>query len=122
MLKPEGNQPSISSFFNVPFNIVHEDWSIYSLEDGNKLRTRVVLVSLKSSQLPIKKGVTINSEYQVIVSYSSLKLRSLLLASPPPMSGVSSGRNDWLADNSLKYSDLPSASMFLEAFKSAFSS
>ena len=40
----------------------------------------------------------------------------------PPVSGVSSNRNDWLADSSLKYSDLPSTSMFLEAFKSALSS
>jgi len=66
MSKPEGNQPSISSFFNVTFNIVHEDWSIYTLEGGSKLRTRVILVSLKSSQLPVKKGVSINIEYQVI--------------------------------------------------------
>ncbi|MGC8645112.1 MAG: hypothetical protein ACP5UO_02445, partial [Thermoplasmata archaeon] len=33
-----------------------------------------------------------------LVSYSSLKLRSLLLVSPPPVSGVSLNRNDWLAD------------------------
>jgi len=32
------------------------------------------------------------------VTYSSLKLRSLLLFSPPPVSGDSLKRNDWLGD------------------------
>jgi hypothetical protein len=32
------------------------------------------------------------------VNYSSLKLRSLLLVTPPPVSGDSSNRNDWLVD------------------------
>jgi hypothetical protein len=33
-----------------------------------------------------------------------------------PVGMDSSNRNDWLVDNSLKYSDLPSISMFLAAF------
>ena len=32
------------------------------------------------------------------VNYSSLKLRSLLLVSSPPVNGDSSNRNDWLVD------------------------
>jgi len=32
------------------------------------------------------------------ISYSSLEFRSLLMFSPPPVSGVSLKRNDWLVD------------------------
>ena len=46
----------------------------------------------------------------------------LLLVSLMPVSMASLNRNDWLVDNSLKYSDLPSTSMFLDALRSAWRS
>lgn len=68
MQGPEGvNSPSTSAYYSVPFSIVSENWSSYAFEDGNKLRGRVILVSLKSSQLPIRKGVVMNTETQVII-------------------------------------------------------
>jgi len=68
------------------------------------------------------KNLKLREGYHEFVNYSSLKLRSLLLFSTPPVSGDSLKRNDWRVDISLKYSDLPSTSMCLEAFKSAFNS
>jgi hypothetical protein len=61
------------------------------------------------------KILKLRNGYNEFVNYSSLKLRSLLLFSSPPMSGDSLKRNDWLVESSLKHSDLPSTSMFLEA-------
>jgi hypothetical protein len=43
----------------------------------------------------------------------------LLLVSLMPVGMDSSNRNDWLVDNSLKYSDLPSISMFLANIQSS---
>lgn len=68
MQGPEGvNLPSTSVYYSAPFSIVSENWSSYTFEDGNKLRGRVILVSLKSSQLPIRKGVVMSTETQVII-------------------------------------------------------
>jgi hypothetical protein len=63
----KGSSPGFLVYYVVPFNIVHEDWSVYSLEDGNTLRARVILVSLRSSEVPLKKGVDVKLETQVIV-------------------------------------------------------
>ncbi|MGC8593938.1 MAG: hypothetical protein ACP5LF_06610 [Nitrososphaeria archaeon] len=63
----KGSSPGFLVYYVVPFNIVHEDLSVYSLEDGNTLRARVILVSLSSSEVPLKKGVDVKLETQVIV-------------------------------------------------------
>ena len=79
---------------------------------------------------PIRVSVGFNGNYAFFLEYlgtSAVDISQLphpdrwclLLASPMPVGMDSLNRNDWLVGNSLKYSDLPSTSMFLEALRSA---
>jgi hypothetical protein len=45
-----------ATLYNLDFDIVKENWSVYNLEDGNKIRARVMLVSIKGQRVPPQKG------------------------------------------------------------------
>lgn len=57
-----------ATLFNLDFDIMRENWSIYNLEDGNKLKMRVFLIQVRSPSIPPKKGDQIVFEFSQAVT------------------------------------------------------
>lgn len=60
-----------SSLFNLDFDVMQEGWSVFNLEDGNKIRARCVLVSVRAQRVPPQKGDLVAPETQVILKVDS---------------------------------------------------
>jgi hypothetical protein len=63
--------PDPATLHIVDFEIDREEWSVYNLEDGNKIRARVILVSVRATRIPPQKGDLIAPETNVQVKVDS---------------------------------------------------
>jgi hypothetical protein len=63
--------PDPATLHIVDFNIEREEWSIYNLEDGNRIRARVILVSIRTPRIPPQKGDLIAPETNVQIKVDS---------------------------------------------------
>lgn len=66
MLSPEP-LPDVTSLYNLDFEVLQEGWSVYELEDLNKIRARVILQQIRGPNLPPKKGDRLGFSTNVII-------------------------------------------------------
>jgi hypothetical protein len=68
---PNSAPVDASLLFVLDFDVMHEDWSVFALEDGNKIRARCILASVRGQRVPPQKGDLVAPETQVIVKVDS---------------------------------------------------
>ena len=57
----------VSTLRVIDFDVDREDWSRYELEDGNKVRARLILVGLRGPRVPPQRGDPIVPESTLTV-------------------------------------------------------
>ena len=60
-----------TKLYVVDFEVRKEGWSWYQLDDGNKIRARVMLISVRASQPNLKQQESVAPETNIIVKVDS---------------------------------------------------
>jgi hypothetical protein len=68
---PSRPPPDPASLYVVDFEVRKEGWSWYQLDDGNKIRSRVILVSVRAVKPTLKKGEFVAPETSITVKVDS---------------------------------------------------
>jgi hypothetical protein len=54
-----------ASLYFLDFEVKKEGWSVYNLEDGNKIRARAIVTSIRGQRIPPQKGDLIAPETNI---------------------------------------------------------
>src|SRR3989337_352486 len=96
-----------ATFFNLDFDIMREGWSVYELEDGNKLRVRMFLTQLRGPSIPPQKGENITFEVSQAIKIDTPPNRRGPKGTPATMDEITNPLNHGGVEISIRNSNEP---------------